>query len=115
MISIIIPAHNEFENLQRLFKIAGFLNHEKLLEIIVAISPNNSDKIEMLEGSSKIHIIRCTNKGRAAQMNEAAKFALGDTFVFLHADVVPPKGFVQNILNSLQNGYDAGFFFISVR
>ena len=110
MISIIIPAHNELENLQRLFKVAGFLDDEKLLEIIVAISPSNSDKIELLECNEKVQIIRCKNKGRAAQMNEAAKLALGDTFVFLHADVIPPEEFIRNILTSLQNGFDAGFF-----
>ncbi|MDO6472391.1 glycosyl transferase [Maribacter sp. 1_MG-2023] len=43
-------------------------------------------------------------------MNEASQIALGNTFVFLHADVVPPTGFIDDILNSLQNGYDAGFF-----
>ena len=77
MISIIIPAHNEFDNLQRLFKIACFLEHEKLLEILVAVSAGNSDTIDKLECSSKVKIIRCKNKGRAAQMNEAAAIAKG--------------------------------------
>ncbi|APQ15953.1 glycosyltransferase [Maribacter hydrothermalis] len=110
MISIIIPAHNEYNNLQRLFKAACFLDHEKLWEIIVAISPGNSDSIEMLDCSQKVKLLYCKKKGRAAQMNEASKIALGNIFVFLHADVVPPTGFIDDILTSLQDGYDAGFF-----
>ena len=110
MISIIIPVHNEFKNLQRLFKVGSFLAHNKLLEIIVAVSPSNSDSVKLLANIPKVKIVLCENKGRAAQMNKASKMALGSTFVFLHADVVPPVGFIDNILHSLQTGYDAGFF-----
>ena len=110
MISIIIPAHNEFDNLQRLFKIACFIEHEKLLEIIVAVSPGNTDTIDILECSQKVKVLHCENKGRAAQMNEASQAALGDTLVFLHADVVPPPEFIDDIMYSFNNGYEAGFF-----
>ncbi|MEH6747200.1 MAG: glycosyltransferase [Maribacter arcticus] len=110
MISIIIPVHNEFKNLQRLFKVGSFLAHTKLLEIVVAVSPSNSDSVKLLDNIPKVKIVRCEKKGRAAQMNKASKMALGNTFVFLHADVVPPVGFIDNILHSLQTGYDAGFF-----
>ncbi|WP_405414147.1 glycosyltransferase [Maribacter sp. Asnod1-A12] len=110
MISIIIPVYNEFNNLQRLFSVACFLEHEELLEIIVAVSPVNSDTIELLECSHKVKILHCKNKGRAAQMNEASAKALGKSLVFLHADVLPPKEFIENIVYSLKNGYDAGFF-----
>ncbi|MDB4264682.1 glycosyltransferase [Maribacter arcticus] len=110
MISIIIPVHNEFKNLQRLFKVGSFLAHNKLLEIIVAVSPSNSDSVKLLDNIPKVKIVLCEKKGRAAQMNKASKMALGSTFVFLHADVVPPVGFIDNILHSLQTGYDAGFF-----
>ncbi|SHK32555.1 Glycosyltransferase, GT2 family [Maribacter aquivivus] len=110
MISIIIPAHNEFDNLQRLFKVACFIEHERLVEIIVAVSSGNTDTIDILECSQKVKVLHCKNKGRAAQMNEASQIASGNTFVFLHADVVPPMGFIDDILNSLQHGYDAGFF-----
>lgn len=110
MISIIIPVHNEFKNLQRLFKVGSFLAHNKLLEIIVAVAPSNSDSVKLLANIPKVKIVLCENKGRAAQMNKASKMALGSTFVFLHADVVPPVGFIDNILHSLQTGYDAGFF-----
>jgi len=110
MISIIIPAHNEFENLQRLFKAACFLEHEKLSEIIVAVSPNNTDNSEFLANTNKVKLLYCETKGRAAQMNEASGIAKGEVLVFLHADVVPPIDFIDNIQESLKNGFDAGFF-----
>ena len=110
MISIIIPAHNEFNNLQRLFNVACFLEHERLLEIIIAISPGNSDAIENLECNKKVQLLYCKNKGRAAQMNEASQISKGKIFAFLHADVVPPSGFIDDILTSLENENDAGFF-----
>lgn len=110
MISIIIPAHNEYQNLQRLFSIASFLEHDQLIEVLVALSPCNTDEIELLDCIDKVKIVQCKNKGRAAQMNEAAGVAMGKTLVFLHADVVPPAEFIDNIAQSLDNGYDAGFF-----
>lgn len=110
MISIIIPSHNEFDNLQRLFSDAGFFGHVQLVEIIVAVSPTTNDNTQALSNINKVTILHCSNQGRAAQMNEASKMALGSTLVFLHADVIPPTGFINDILDRLHNGYDAGFF-----
>ncbi len=43
-------------------------------------------------------------------MNEAAQLARGETMVFLHADVIPPKTFLADIQRTIAEGYDAGFF-----
>ena len=43
-------------------------------------------------------------------MNFGAKTATGDILVFLHADVKPPATFVDDIRNSILNGYEFGFF-----
>tara|TARA_R110002074_G_scaffold400203_1_gene595150 strand:+ start:20992 stop:21696 length:705 start_codon:yes stop_codon:yes gene_type:complete len=110
MISIIIPAHNEFDNLQRLFSDAGFLGHVKLTEIIVAVSPTTTDNTQGLSHINKVQLLYCSTKGRAAQMNEASKIAKGDILVFLHADVVPPQDFIDDIQKSLRTEFDAGFF-----
>ncbi|TLP71243.1 glycosyltransferase [Maribacter sp. ACAM166] len=110
MISIIIPAHNEFKNLQRLFNTTCILEQEQLLEIIVAVSPNTTDNTETLSSIAKVKLLRCKKNGRAAQMNEASNVAKGEILVFLHADVVPPNGFVNDIQQSLEHFFDAGFF-----
>lgn len=110
MISIIIPAHNEFYNLHRLFSLAGFLEHEKLIEIIIAVSPNTNDDTETLNTVAKVKLLHCKKKSRAIQMNEASAVATGEILVFLHADVLPPKEFINNIQQSIENNFDAGFF-----
>ena len=43
-------------------------------------------------------------------MNEASKIANGDVLVFLHADVKPPKSFLNDIQKTINSGYDAGVF-----
>lgn len=110
MISIIIPAHNEFKNLQRLFSAARFLEHEQLSEIIIAVSPGTTDETSSLNSITKVNVLLCKKKGRAAQMNEASAKANGDILVFLHADVIPPNNFIEDIQKSLQHNFDAGFF-----
>ncbi len=110
MISIIIPAHNEYQNLKRLFTNSFFLEHKLLSEVIMAVSPKNTDETELLAAHNKIKFKRCQKKGRAAQMNEASKLAQGTIVVFLHADVIPPKGFIDDIVECLRTEYDAGFF-----
>ncbi|MGC1516835.1 MAG: TIGR04283 family arsenosugar biosynthesis glycosyltransferase [Maribacter sp.] len=109
MVSILIPSHNEFHNLKRLFDRVDFLE-DKEVEVIVATSPENTDHTQSLAKDRNITVLSCKKKGRAAQMNEAAHRAVGDTFVFLHADVIPPKGFISDIKRSLKSGYTAGFF-----
>ena len=110
MISIIIPAHNEYKNLQRLFNVAKFLGHPKLKEVIIAASPATNDATKGLAQKYGITFLSCEKKGRATQMNTAAHKATGDILVFLHADVIPPHNFLDNIMECLNANYEAGFF-----
>lgn len=110
MTTIIIPAHNEKENLKALVpQLAEFLEGFPI-EIIVALSSYNSDGSETLASEYTIKCIRCKNKGRAEQMNSAAKLAKEGILVFLHADVTPPVTFISDISTAIQEGFDAGFF-----
>ena len=109
-ISIIVPAHNEWHNLQvlipRLIKVSqGFFT-----EIIVALSSETSDMKTDAFPRECVQIVTCQKKGRAVQMNTGAQLATGDILVFLHADVVPPELFLEDILKTISNGYQAGFF-----
>ncbi|OBX23896.1 glycosyltransferase [Bizionia algoritergicola] len=109
-ISVIIPAHNERENLivliPRLITISKGFN----VEIIIALSAESHDIDSKDFRSKQVSLITCANKGRAVQMNQAAKTALGDILVFLHADVLPPISFFKNIQETISSGMDAGFF-----
>lgn len=105
--SIIIPTFNEFENLKRqkhFFKCVD-LTH---VEIIIA------DSVESIDDSNRIdepfEYINTHVSGRAKQMNVAAKMAQGKYLIFLHADVLPPPSFLDDINECIQAGFKFGFF-----
>ncbi len=110
MISIIIPAHNERENLSFLLKDISLSANKQSYEVIVALSPTNGDNSEKLQESNHAQIIQCKKLCRAVQMNEAARLAKGNVLAFLHADVKPPRSFLNDIEKTIEEGYDAGFF-----
>ncbi len=110
MISLIIPAHNEYHNLASLLADLSGVSMISKVEVIVALSFCNTDDSENIEVGEHIRFWRCSGTGRALQMNEAAKLAKGNVFVFLHADVRPPKSFLLDIQTTIQDGYEAGFF-----
>ena len=109
MTSIIIPVHKEKDNLRNLINELSWLKGIDASQIIVALSPE-SNYSPKAEDSTEVRFLNCTKKGRASQMNEASKIANGDILVFLHADVRPPKSFLNDIQRTIKSGYDAGFF-----
>ena len=48
--------------------------------------------------------------GRAKQMNTGAALSNSSVLMFLHADVLPPASFEQQILEHIEKGFKAGFF-----
>lgn len=110
MISIIIPAHKEKRNLIQLVGLLKNLENADSSEIIIAQSPDCCDHIASLDNGTTVHVVKCTRKGRACQMNEAVKHAKGEIVAFLHADVKPPRTFLSDIKKTLKEEFDAGFF-----
>ncbi|TYB78269.1 glycosyltransferase [Bizionia myxarmorum] len=109
-ISVIIPAHNEAENLAVLVPRLVALTENFNVEIVIALSSESAALNTSGFPFTNVLIEKCLEKGRAFQMNQAAKIASGDILVFLHADVLPPKGFFNNIQETIASGFDAGFF-----
>jgi glycosyltransferase involved in cell wall biosynthesis len=109
MISIIIPSHKETINIDLLVGRLSSFSSQVPFEILVALSPESEMDFKR-ETLDKADIIQCTKKGRACQMNEAAKLAKGEVLAFLHADVKPPESFLQDIQKTINDGFDAGFF-----
>ncbi len=110
MISIIVPAHNEKKNLQELLPLLAAIELDLSFEVIVAQSCGNTDVVGQIPKYANIRFLKCTDQGRAVQMNEAAKVARGDILAFLHADVRPPRSFLSDIKKTLTSRFDAGFF-----
>ena len=110
MITIIVPAHNEKKNLEKLAPVLKGFQDKASCEIVVALSSGNSDGSDEFLKKLGLPFIKCKGKGRAVQMNEAASISKGDIFAFLHADVLPPKSFIADIQCTISNDFDAGFF-----
>lgn len=110
MISIIIPAHNEIKNLNELLPLLIKEGEHFDFEILICVSCANTDDTLLLNFTKEVRLIDCKKKGRACQMNHGTSLANGDIFVFMHADVRPPKGFFKDIITTLENDTEAGFF-----
>ena len=109
-ISIIIPAKNEVVQLPVLL---NYLNtvpgKEHIAEIIVSDGKSTDDtvRIAKLYGAK---VVVNEQAGRGRQMNAGAKSATGNILYFLHADSIPPIGFVKDILEKIHSGHVAGCY-----
>ncbi|PQJ79985.1 TIGR04283 family arsenosugar biosynthesis glycosyltransferase [Polaribacter porphyrae] len=111
LLSIIIPVYNEQENLTKRLSFLCEQTNKYPIEVIVSISPESSDKSpEVCKNFDKVTIFISDKKGRASQMNFGASKAKGDIFLFLHADVILPNDFYNQVLKAISEGNQFGFF-----
>ncbi|MCG8541958.1 MAG: TIGR04283 family arsenosugar biosynthesis glycosyltransferase [Clostridia bacterium] len=105
MISIIIPALNEEKTIETLLVSLNSLEGEK--EIIV-VDGGSCDKT--VDKASKYARVIHSQRGRANQMNEGAKAALGDILWFVHSDSKIDKRSLGAIEKAIDNRYLGGGF-----
>ncbi|WP_107040345.1 TIGR04283 family arsenosugar biosynthesis glycosyltransferase [Brumimicrobium mesophilum] len=107
--SIIIPTLNEEEKISQLLE---FLTTNALSETeIIVIDGGSKDKtIELVKRFENVNLIETKKASRAVQLNVGAKQAKGDVFYFVHADVLPPLTFEEDIDRSLANGNEFGCY-----
>ena len=91
-ISIIIPCYKEGDTLSTMEE--QLRPYKKQAEILFADGGEN-------HFSGEYKVVPCP-KGRAKQMNTAAKEASGDILFFLHCDSILPKGFLEEIREALR-------------
>ena len=91
-ISIIIPCYKEGDTLSTMEE--QLRPYKKKAEILFADGGEN-------HFSGEYKVVPCP-KGRAKQMNSAAKEASGDILFFLHCDSILPKGFLEEIREALR-------------
>ncbi|MEO9512569.1 MAG: TIGR04283 family arsenosugar biosynthesis glycosyltransferase [Flavobacteriaceae bacterium] len=108
-ISILIPVLNEEDCLGKLLEYLNQNAQTKNIEEIICIDGGSTDKTIAIANEYSIDVVH-SKKGRAKQMNVGAKYANGDILYFLHADTFPPKGFDQEILRAVEEGYESGCF-----
>jgi rSAM/selenodomain-associated transferase 2 len=107
-LSIIIPTFNESENIRQLLLYLQEISHNHL-EVIV-VDGGSNDGTQMIVEEHNAILINSKEKGRAKQMNFAAKKAKGNVLYFVHADTLPPQSFYDDIKNSIKEGFSIGCY-----
>ena len=110
-VHVVTPVINEADNLRDLLP---FLRQElgDHGSITVADGGSTDDIEAVIAANPGVNHLRCSQCGRARQMNEAARLYAreADVIYFVHADTRPPKGFYRDIVKSVAEGYDVGCY-----
>lgn len=110
-LSILIPALNEATTLGLLLPTLQPLRH--LGHQIVLCDGGSTDGTPEL-ASPWVDQVVSAARGRALQMNAAARQASGDILVFLHADTRPPAHFHEAVLHAMQGMHRWGRFDVAL-
>ena len=105
-ISVIIPVLNEQEMLPKL--LSEIIPNAEGAEIIV-VDGGSKDHTLAKINHFPVKVIH-SNAGRAVQMNNGAAAANGDILYFVHADTIPPRTFIKDIQDSINEGNDSGCY-----
>jgi rSAM/selenodomain-associated transferase 2 len=106
-VSIIIPVFNESDHIGKLVRYLIRFGNDSLEEIIVVDGGSTDDTLRHAKEAGALSVI-FPEKGRAAQMNYGALLAKGDLLYFVHADTLPPKTYIADVLDAIKSGYDIG-------
>lgn len=106
-LSVIIPAYNEYPLLIRLVHYLKNIPSAKDVEVIVTCSSLNTDETVFMD---LCKVLLSPFHNRAAQMNFGVREATGDVLMFLHADVLPPETYYEDIKKATEKGFLFGFF-----
>ncbi len=108
-IAIIIPVLNEASNLRVLLPYLKVETAGKNIPIVVADGGSQDNSIEIAKQYNAI-TLTTSKPSRAYQLNIGAHQIDAEILYFLHADVIPPKSFIEEISSALERGYVAGCF-----
>lgn len=97
MISVIIPAYNEEENIKTVINICK--NNDNVDEIIV-VNNLSTDKTEEIAKSEGARVVFCGQKGKGYAMEKGIKEAKNDCIVFLDGDI---KDYRTDVIELLAN------------
>lgn len=107
--SIIIPTLNEADNITKLVPFLKKNSDNRLLEIIV-VDAQSTDETVAKARAHGAKVLASAKRGRAVQMNLGAQKAMGEVLYFIHADCTPPKSYLNDIEQSITEGYPIGCY-----
>lgn len=111
LVSIIIPTYNEAAGLPKLLEHLRHAGATATADVEIIIADGHStDATAALARQAGARVLACPTKGRAAQLNHGAKYAVGSILYFLHADTYPPAGFLDDIRGAVAAGYGCGCY-----
>ncbi|MCG8576474.1 MAG: TIGR04283 family arsenosugar biosynthesis glycosyltransferase [Flavobacteriales bacterium] len=100
-LSIIIPTYNEAQYIGRLLD-RIISEQDTNTEIIVVDGGSEDETLKIV--SNRDVIVFNSDLSRAVQMNVGAEKARGEVLYFVHADTLPPVGFLKDINEALNEG-----------
>ena len=116
-VAIIIPTFNEEQALPRTLRLLQYLWPQPL-EIIIADGGSTDQTLRLAEAARpffpSFQIIRCSQTGRASQMNAGAAQATSSILCFLHADTSLPDDALSVIQTTLADSRTVAGGFISI-
>jgi len=108
LVSVIIPALNEAENIEHTVCAARRDYAADEVEIIVVDGGSTDGTPERVPPDARLI---CSPRGRAVQMNRGAQASSGEILLFCHADSQLPPGWREAVLRALdRSGTSGGFF-----
>jgi rSAM/selenodomain-associated transferase 2/rSAM/selenodomain-associated transferase 1 len=96
-LSVIIPALNEQNHIEKTIRSAADCNAE-----IIVVDGGSEDFTRARAAMAGARILE-THKGRALQQNAGAEKARGDVLLFLHADSRLPESYVDHVFDTLMD------------
>lgn len=109
-IDIIIPVYNEEKTIGNLLTVLKDRAKGFIGKIIVVDGKSEDKTAEIVKSFPNINYFLAPEKGRAKQLNYGATQSENEVLYFLHADSIPPEGYDEEIIKSINNGFTSGCF-----
>ncbi len=100
MISIIIPTLNEARYIGRLLQLLTKQSKESKTEVIIVDGGSKDGTLDIISNFTGVKIIHSAVASRPVQLNLGARAAQFNILYFLHADVIPPSTFFEDIVKA---------------